>query len=30
MTERIRRVNYGNMEILIGIDDPKAYTVFGE
>jgi hypothetical protein len=26
MTERIRRVNYGNMEILITIDDPKAYT----
>ncbi len=26
MTERFRRVNYGNMEIEITIDDPKAYT----
>ncbi|HEY7334478.1 MAG TPA: hypothetical protein VH639_06315 [Bryobacteraceae bacterium] len=26
MTERIHRLNYGNMEILITIDDPKAYT----
>jgi hypothetical protein len=26
ISERIRRVNYGNMEILLTIDDPKAYT----
>jgi len=26
MTERIRRPNYGNLEIEITIDDPKAYT----
>jgi hypothetical protein len=26
MTERIRRVNYGKMEIEITINDPKAYT----
>jgi hypothetical protein len=26
MTERFRRVNYGNMEIEITVDDPKAYT----
>jgi hypothetical protein len=26
ITERLRRVNYGNMEIMITIDDPKAYT----
>jgi hypothetical protein len=26
MTERIRRVNYGNLEIDVTIDDPKAYT----
>jgi hypothetical protein len=26
MTERFRRVNYGNLEIEITIDDPKAYT----
>jgi hypothetical protein len=26
MTERIRRVNYGIMEIDVTIDDPKAYT----
>jgi hypothetical protein len=26
LTERIRRVNYGNMEILVTIDDPKAYN----
>jgi hypothetical protein len=26
MTERFRRVNYGNLEIDITIDDPKAYT----
>ena len=26
MTERLRRVNYGNMEIEITVDDPKAYT----
>jgi hypothetical protein len=27
MTERIRRVNYGNLEIELTVDDPKAYTV---
>ena len=26
MTERIRRVNYGRLEIEITVDDPKAYT----
>jgi hypothetical protein len=26
MTERFRRVNYGNLEIEVTIDDPKAYT----
>ena len=26
MTERFRRVNFGNLEIEITIDDPKAYT----
>jgi hypothetical protein len=26
MTERFRRPNYGNMEITITIEDPKAYT----
>jgi len=26
MTERFRRVNYGNMEIELTVDDPKAYT----
>ncbi|HET9219903.1 MAG TPA: hypothetical protein VFR18_23175 [Terriglobia bacterium] len=26
VTERFRRVNYGNLEIDITIDDPKAYT----
>jgi hypothetical protein len=26
MTERFRRLNYGNMEIEITIDDPKTYT----
>jgi len=26
MTERIRRVNYGNLEIEVTIDDSKAYT----
>jgi len=26
MTERFRRINYGNLEIEITIDDPKAYT----
>ena len=25
-TERLRRVNYGNLEIQITVDDPKAYT----
>jgi hypothetical protein len=25
-TERIRRLNYGNLQVLITIDDPKAYT----
>ena len=24
--ERIRRVNYGNLEVEITVDDPKAYT----
>ena len=26
MTERFRRVNYGNLEIEVTLDDPKAYT----
>ena len=26
MTERFRRPNYGNMEIEVTVDDPKAYT----
>ena len=26
MIERFRRVNYGNLEIEITVDDPKAYT----
>jgi hypothetical protein len=26
ITERIRRVNFGRMEIELTIDDPKAYT----
>ena len=26
MTERIRRPNYGTLEVRITIDDPKAYT----
>lgn len=26
MTERFRRVNYGNMEIDVTVEDPKAYT----
>jgi hypothetical protein len=26
MTERFRRVNYGNLEIEVSVDDPKAYT----
>jgi len=26
MTERFRRVNFGNLEIEVTIDDPKAYT----
>jgi len=26
MTERIRRENYGNLEIEVTVDDPKAYT----
>jgi hypothetical protein len=26
LTERFRRVNYGNLEIEITLDDPKAYT----
>lgn len=26
MTERFRRVNFGNIEIQITVDDPKAYT----
>jgi hypothetical protein len=26
MTERFRRVNYGNIEIEVTVDDPKAYT----
>jgi hypothetical protein len=26
MTERIRRPNYGTLEVQVTIDDPKAYT----
>jgi len=26
VTERFRRPNYGNLEIEITVDDPKAYT----
>jgi hypothetical protein len=26
VTERFRRINYGNMEIEVIVDDPKAYT----
>jgi len=26
MTERMRRVNYGTLETLVTIEDPKAYT----
>ena len=26
VTERFRRVNYGNLEIDVTVDDPKAYT----
>jgi len=26
VTERFRRVTYGNLEIEVTIDDPKAYT----
>jgi len=26
LTERIRRTNYGNLEIEVTLDDPKAYT----
>ena len=26
MTERFRRVDFGNLEIEITVDDPKAYT----
>jgi len=26
VTERFRRLNYGNMEIELTVDDPKAYT----
>jgi hypothetical protein len=26
MTERIRRPNYGTIEIELTVDDPKAYT----
>ena len=26
MTERFRRVNFGNLEVEITVDDPKAYT----
>jgi hypothetical protein len=26
MTERFRRLNYGNMQIELTINDPKAYT----
>jgi hypothetical protein len=26
MIDRFRRVNYGNMEIEVTVEDPKAYT----
>ena len=26
VTERIRRLNYGNLQIEVTVDDPKAYT----
>ena len=26
VTERFRRINFGNLEIEITVDDPKAYT----
>jgi hypothetical protein len=26
MTERFTRINYGNLEIEVTVDDPKAYT----
>jgi hypothetical protein len=26
MTERFRRVNYGTLELVLTVDDPKAYT----
>ena len=26
ITERFRRVNYGNMDIEVTVNDPKAYT----
>jgi hypothetical protein len=26
MIERFRRVNFGNLEIEVTVDDPKAYT----
>jgi hypothetical protein len=26
VTERFRRVDYGNLEISVTVDDPKAYT----
>jgi len=26
MTERFRRINYGNLEVEVTVDDPKAYT----
>ena len=26
MTERFRRVNFGNLEIEVTVEDPKAYT----
>jgi len=26
MTERFRRTNFGNLDIAVTIDDPKAYT----
>jgi hypothetical protein len=26
MTERFRRLNYGSLEIVITIEDPKSYT----
>jgi hypothetical protein len=26
VTEKFRRVNYGNLEIEVTVDDPKAYT----